>query len=111
MTATATNWCSRDLPELPEFLRTLIGKAKDELNLRRIILYGSRARCDHRPTSDYDLAFELMTDDGWAKFVATQAEEVETLLTIDFLLLNSADESYKREIETTGKVLYECGES
>ena len=36
--------------------------------LQRIVLYGSRARGDHRPDSDYDLAVFLdPLDDRWAE--------------------------------------------
>src|SRR5690606_36894761 len=103
--------CSRDLPELPQFLEKLIADARNQLDLRRIILYGSRARCDHRPTSDYDLAFELDKDVGWSEFLATQSEDLATLLPVDFLLLNAADDGYKEEVQKTGKILYERGKS
>ena len=36
-------------------LRAAVGKAYGE-RLERVVLYGSRARGDHRPDSDYDIA-------------------------------------------------------
>jgi len=38
----------------PEF-RRFVRRLKRELHAARIILFGSRARGDHRPTSDYDI--------------------------------------------------------
>ena len=44
----------KDDPVLTRF-RAAVGKAYGE-RLERVVLYGSRARGDHRPDSDYDIA-------------------------------------------------------
>ena len=42
--------------------------------LERIILYGSRARCDHRPDSDYDIAiFVRDLDNPYTEYAALAA--------------------------------------
>src|SRR5690606_4806710 len=45
-------------PQL-RFLTDVVSKARDELKVKRVILFGSRARGDHQPRSDVDLAFEF----------------------------------------------------
>ena len=66
-------------PILTRF-RAALGEIYGE-RLERVILYGSRARGDHRPDSDYDIAV-FIKDPG------TLGEEIRRLasLTTDILL-------------------------
>ncbi len=63
---------------------------------KRIILFGSRARGDHKPLSDYDIGVEGDSDltKNWAKFWNKVDECAPTLCKIDLVLMNSeiADE-------------------
>jgi predicted nucleotidyltransferase len=72
----AAYWTAEDLPAMPRFLRELIAQAQSRLHVSKILVFGSRARRDCRPTSDYDLAFVLENMQGWAHFVADQQEVV-----------------------------------
>ena len=49
-------------PILSRF-RAVLGEIYGE-RLERVILYGSRARGDHRPDSDYDIAVFIKNPDG-----------------------------------------------
>ncbi|MCX6131862.1 MAG: nucleotidyltransferase domain-containing protein [Proteobacteria bacterium] len=60
----AALWSAQQLPLMPEFLSRLLLKAQHELDLERLIIFGSRERGDHTPTSDYDLCFVLRSAEG-----------------------------------------------
>ena len=50
--------------------------------IERVVLFGSRARGDARPDSDYDVAVFLKDIDGFAKEAGTLAE-IETDILFD----------------------------
>ena len=102
----AAYWNATDLPAMPRFLRDLIAQAKTRLHVSKIMLFGSRARADNHPTSDYDLAFFLVDAQGWAQFVAEQQEEAGTLLPLDLLNVQEAPEALRQDILTSGVTLY-----
>lgn len=74
----------------------------------RVVLFGSRARGDHDPRSDIDLAVEAPAAslEDRAHMTAT-VEDAPTLLGIDLVRLDLADEPLRAAIEQEGIVLYE----
>jgi predicted nucleotidyltransferase len=110
----ASKWSAKQLPDLPQFLRTLIAKARADLGTDKIVIFGSRARGDHIPQSDYDLCFynersKTWTEQKWARFVVDFDESKETLCAIDFVNYADAHTGLRSEIDKTGVVLYERG--
>ncbi len=72
---------------------------------RRIVLYGSRARGDHRPDSDYDLFVEIETEslrDTWNE-IAKAAESGVPGISV---VVNTPD-SYERRCEDVGTLEYQ----
>jgi predicted nucleotidyltransferase len=102
----AAYWNATALPAMPQFLRDLIEQAKARLHVSKIMLFGSRARADCHPTSDYDLAFFLVDTQGWEQFVAEQQEEAGTLLPLDLLNVQDAPEALRQDILSSGVTLY-----
>lgn len=76
--------------------------------VRRIILFGSRARGDADVRSDIDLAFDCpaITQADWLAIVDT-LEECATLLKIDAVNYNEASEDLRHNINIEGVVIYE----
>ncbi len=78
-----------------------------------MLLYGSRARGDHGPRSDIDLAIECRetshgdSDRAWFEIEAYLEDEAPTLLKIDATRLDRAPATLRREIEREGIALYE----
>lgn len=74
-------------------------------SLRRLILFGSRARGDYRERSDIDLAAE----GGDPETFYQDAEDVvPTLLSFDVVNLNRfVSDELRREIDRDGCLLYE----
>ncbi len=102
----AAFWTADDLPALPPFLQTLLEQATTRLHVVQILIFGSRARADCHPTSDYDLAFVLEDGHGWTQFVADQEEEASTLLPLDLVNMQEAGDALRDEILRSGVTLY-----
>ena len=79
--------------------------------VERVWLFGSRARGDHFPRSDIDLAIEAPGIDRgeWAALHLDLEEEADTLLLIDCVLIDDLPESFRRRVHREGKLLYERG--
>jgi predicted nucleotidyltransferase len=79
--------------------------------VERVWLFGSRARGDNFDRSDIDLAVEAPTIDRaeWAALHLDLEEEANTLLLIDFVLMDDMPESFRRRVNREGRLLYERG--
>ena len=77
-----------------------------------MLLFGSRARGDHGPRSDIDLAVAApgapLADRAR---MAELVEDAPALVGIDLVRLDRADEQLRREIEREGIMLHERGEA
>ncbi len=66
--------------------------------INHIYLYGSRARGDHRPRSDLDLAIECpqASNQDWQQILEI-IEDADTLLSIDVLRYDQLQEGLLKE--------------
>ncbi len=82
-----------------------IQKLAKDCGLKRVMLFGSRARGDYRKTSDIDLA----VSGGDAVRFSLEAEEViSTLLFFDVVNLDGpVQKELLESIQREGKILYE----
>ena len=71
--------------------------------VKKVILFGSRARGDQQSRSDIDLAIDCpgVTQDQWQK-ILNIVDEADTLLLIDCVNLAKADERFKKNILKDG---------
>lgn len=77
----------------------------EEYGVRKVILFGSRARGDFRRTSDIDLA---ISGGNKARFSLDVDEETSTLLKYDVVDLDGTVQPELLEsIQREGKVIYE----
>lgn len=76
--------------------------------VKRVVLFGSRARGDNYPRSDIDLAVSMPggTAADWQQ-VVDAAESVKTLLTIDLVRWEEAPADLKARVASEGEVLLE----
>ncbi len=85
-------------------LRQIAAFAK-EYSVKQVILFGSRARGDHRERSDIDLA---VSGGNFPAFALDVDEETDTLLKYDFVNLDAAVQpELLAEIQKDGRILYE----
>lgn len=90
------------MEQLYERLAALAGR----YGARRLVLFGSRARGDHHPRSDIDLAVYGMPEQNRALF-RLGAEELPTLLKLDIVCISpEMDPGFLKNIEKDGVTLY-----
>ena len=76
-----------------------------KFNLSKVILFGSRARCDNKPRSDIDLA---VIGGDVLEFKFAMDEELPTLLEVDVInLADKLNSDFLAEIERDGVIFYE----
>jgi predicted nucleotidyltransferase len=78
-------------------------------SITKLVLFGSRARGDHSPISDYDLAVFGPGLSALAKAdFSLDIEEIATLKKIDLVFADdNATDDLMRNILAEGKVIYE----
>lgn len=77
----------------------------EKYHVRKVILFGSRARGDYKRTSDIDLAVE---GGDFERFALDVDEETFTLLKYDIVNLEREMQPELREsIRREGRILYE----
>lgn len=81
--------------------------ARERLWATRILLFGSRARGDHRERSDYDFAFEFPVERAseWNRFVLDASENAPTLCGLDLVNLAEVKSELKQKILQEGREL------
>lgn len=75
------------------------------LDAEEIILFGSRTNGKSRKTSDIDIAIKSKESPLFVKEILD--EDLETLLKVDVVDINTVDKQFKRDILANGIVLYE----
>ena len=88
----------------------LINQAKETPEIELLTLFGSRARSDHHPKSDYDIAVTApkFSHSDWSIWSLRLKENAPTLCGLDLVLLNETTSSELRQrIQTEGVTLYE----
>ena len=78
--------------------------------VRRVVLFGSRARGTARERSDVDLAIEAPTATArqWLDLLE-ELDGAETLLSIDAVRLDDASPALRARIAAEGRLLFERG--
>src|SRR2546421_10286112 len=94
--------------KLPLSVERLLRKLADLPEVRRIMLFGSRAYGDAGARSDIDLAIEApdATRRQWIE-ITLLVEDADTLLPIDLVRLEEASPALRKRILMEGTVLYD----
>ena len=91
---------------LPNNLATQLADLAKQHSAGRLVLFGSRARGDHKERSDIDLAVYGMPREEQAGFWL-DAEELPTLLKFDIVhIVPGMDPVFLTNIEKDGVTLY-----
>lgn len=87
----------------------LIDIVKNYASVQRVILFGSRALGDFTDRSDIDIAIDApeLSEQGWTSLLLELQENSSTLLKIDAHWLQDTSNELRREVQATGKVIYE----
>ena len=91
---------------LPDDLATQLSALAGKYSAQRLVLFGSRARGDHRPRSDIDLAIYDMPAENRGAFWL-DVEDLPTLLKFDLVHISPGmDPAFLGNIEKDGVTLY-----
>ena len=93
----------------PAWLDAIVRRVAAQPHVRRIWLFGSRARGEARERSDIDLAIEAPDADRreWLEVSRVVEEDADTLLPIDLIRLEDAPEGLRARVRAEGRVLFE----
>ncbi|MGZ3747845.1 MAG: nucleotidyltransferase family protein [Pseudobdellovibrionaceae bacterium] len=92
---------------LPDSIRTLIELIITTVQPSQIVLFGSRARGDHRDNSDFDIAVKGPVDQKkWTQLLIEIDEQALSLYPVDLVLYEELGDDYKRNIQAEGKLIY-----
>jgi len=93
----------------PDSIKNALQLIANELNPKKIILFGSRARKDHRPNSDFDFCVvEALNDAHKRSEVRLSIEdEAISLYKIDLLFYEELNKEYIDNIKREGVLIYE----
>lgn len=96
--------------EIFTMLRDLFHAARERLVGHRVVLFGSRARGDAKPLSDFDIGVigetPLPLEDYYV--LEDQLENLPTLYRIDWVDLAQVSEKFRQEALTNVEVIYEA---
>ncbi|MEB3222997.1 MAG: nucleotidyltransferase domain-containing protein [Candidatus Sericytochromatia bacterium] len=92
-------------PNVPSAVQDLAERIGRLPRVKRVILFGSRARGDNQPRSDVDLAVEV-EDEAALQPARRLVEEAQTLLEIELVAMPDATPELRAEIEREGLVLF-----
>jgi predicted nucleotidyltransferase len=93
--------------KLPKSIQNYLQYTVDQLKPEQLILFGSRARGDHRENSDFDIA--VLGVDASAKWTEVNVSLLEknfSLYPVDLVQLEKLGPDYQRNIQKEGKVIY-----
>lgn len=92
--------------DLPRSIGYVLREARVKLEPASVILFGSRARGDHKPASDFDLAFLGVHDDSaWARFQNYITYDAPCIYGIDVVRYESVSPALREKIDEEGIVL------
>jgi uncharacterized protein len=91
------------LDQVTEILATMLKPS-------RIILFGSRAKNNNPPSSDFDLAVDCSSvPETTKRTIHEKIEQISGLYGVDITYLREAEKKFQEIILSTGKVIYEQG--
>jgi predicted nucleotidyltransferase len=99
---------TENFKKLPKSIQIFTQHIVQEIHPDAIVLFGSRARGDHRPNSDFDIAVKKggIDSQAWAKVLVDLENEPYTLYKIDLVHFESLDQAYQKNIQSEGLLIY-----
>lgn len=98
-----------NINNLPQSVHSVAQRIVAVAAPKKLILFGSRARGDHRNNSDVDFVVvgKTCTSAEWTKLLIEVSEEPLSLYPIDLVEYERLGKEYQDNISLEGKVIYE----
>ena len=95
---------------LPVTVQSIIKHIVKVAQPQKLVLFGSRARADHRANSDFDIVIieKTCSESQWTKLLADISDEPFSLYAVDLVEFKNLNAEYKKHISREGKIIYEC---
>lgn len=90
-------------PEETKVLQWISEKARELLDAKKVILFGSRARGDAGDRSDFDIAIDTDHGERMSEFRLLLEENPLTLLAFDVVLLREVRSDFRDRILREGR--------
>ncbi|PEG28827.1 nucleotidyltransferase domain-containing protein [Clostridium neonatale] len=78
---------------------------KQEKSLKKVVLFGSRAKGNYKYNSDIDLG--ILCDKKYKGTIAEELDELVGVYSLDIVFLDSINEEIKLQIEKYGIEIYD----
>ncbi len=91
-------------------LKFVVTKSRGATWIKKVVLFGSRARGSSHERSDYDLAVEVEKgfDQEWVRWALDLKEEIPTLCGVDLLKMDSTiSQELLQRITNEGITIYD----
>ena len=95
-----------DFDGLPKSIQNLIDFLIQSKAVSRIVLFGSQARGDSRPNSDYDFAVWTVDRVRWLGALAEAEEGHLTLLPVDLAAYDDLSPEHRANVDREGRLIY-----
>jgi len=93
-----------------QILNKTIDALVGELNPKKILLFGSRAKGKNSKNADFDIAVDAKKPNfEKQRKIEEKIESIAGLHKVDVVYLGSVDEEFREIIVETGKIVYEKG--
>jgi predicted nucleotidyltransferase len=95
--------------QLPDSIQNVVSTIVEKINPLKIVLFGSRARGDARPDSDFDVCVFLPSPDldPWIRLKLDIDEKPLTLFILDLVEYSNLNADFQANISKEGATLYE----
>jgi predicted nucleotidyltransferase len=99
---------SKDFSQIPQSVQDVVRMIVNQSNPQKVSLFGSRARQDFRPNSDFDLCVfgRTCSDSMWNRLTSELDSGSLTLHKIDLVEFEKLDANYRTNILKEGILLY-----
>jgi len=91
-----------------EILNSVVEILKKYLHPKKIILFGSRAKGNNKPHSDFDFAVDKKKPDILTYWkIIDEIDTVAGLYGVDVVYLPTVDKGFRSIVLNSGKIIYE----
>jgi len=84
-----------------------IVNALKKLDVKKFVLFGSRARGDYVKNSDIDLAIDGDFSPRQKRKIKEMIDKLSGLYSVDTIFFDEISPEFRKKIESEGRVLYE----